>query len=124
MKVMTRAEFRVAAANRMSEDDLQIQVIAIAHQLGFLAYHTHDSRKSEKGFPDLVLVHGARGRLLFRELKKQSGQLSEDQRRWLAALHGAADVGVWRPIDLLEGRVLAELRAPQPTTTTHPGGSR
>jgi hypothetical protein len=115
---MTRDEYRADIARGMKEAALQAQVIAMARELGFFVYHTHDSRRSEPGFPDLVLAHGARGRLLFRELKTQTGRLSDAQRRVLAELGGAADVGVWRPLDLLEGRVLAELRAPQPTTIT------
>lgn len=61
-----------------------------------LCYHTHDSRRSEPGFPDLVVV-GPSG-LLFRELKSERGRLTADQRQWLERLTEAgADASVWRP---------------------------
>jgi hypothetical protein len=47
---------------------------------------------------------------MFRELKTERGRLSDDQRTWLRALTAAGiDAAVWRPADLLAGRVLHEL---------------
>lgn len=118
MKALSRAEYLADVAAAMKEDALQAKVIAVARDLGFLAYHTHDSRRSERGWPDLVLVHPTRGRLLYRELKQEERYPTADQRKWLDALRVAgADVGVWRPLDLLEQRVHAELLAPQPVPT-------
>jgi hypothetical protein len=75
-----------------------------------LFFHDGFSRRSEAGFPDLVLVRD--GRLLFRELKTATGTLSEAQRRWIAALELAgADVRVWRPGDWDE--IEATLHAPR-----------
>lgn len=51
-----------------------------------LAYHTHDSRRSQKGFPDLVLVHPRRGLILFVELKRHGQYPTIEQRLWRAAL--------------------------------------
>lgn len=80
----------------MSEAVLQRNVIALCKQLGLLAYHTHDSRRSEAGFPDLVIV-GQDG-VLFRELKTQTGKVSVDQLHWLTSLRFAGqDADVWRP---------------------------
>ncbi|MFE6228925.1 VRR-NUC domain-containing protein [Cellulosimicrobium sp. NPDC057862] len=119
MRTWTPAEYHADVAAGMKEDALQAQVIAVARDLGFLVYHTHDSRKSERGWPDLVLVHPTRGRLLYRELKQQKRYPTPEQRKWLAALAATgADVGVWRPLDILERRVHAELQAPQPTLTS------
>lgn len=74
---------------------------------GVLCYHTFDSRRSERGFPDCVIV-GSRG-VLWRELKTERGRLTADQRTWLDRLTEAGgDVGVWRPSDW-PGRILAEL---------------
>ena len=75
---------------------------------------------AEPGFPDLVLLSPRQGRILFRELKTMRGSVSADQRRWLDALRAVGqDAGVWRPVDLLEGRVLAELTGP-PTSERSP----
>lgn len=85
----------------ISEKDFMGQVIDLARMTGWRVYHTYDSRRSEAGFPDLVLVHPRRERVIFAELKSATGQLSVPQKAWLAALDEAgADVRVWRPDDL------------------------
>ena len=40
----------------MNEAELQRNVLSLAAMTGWLAYHTYDSRRSQAGFPDLVLV--------------------------------------------------------------------
>jgi len=73
---------------------------------GWLVYHTHDSRRSQPGFPDLVLV---RDRVLYRELKAATGRVSAEQQVWLDRLERAgADAAVWRPGDI--DAVVATLR--------------
>jgi len=70
-----------------------------------LAYHTFDSRNSQAGFPDLVLVHPRRGLILFIELKTDTNYPTTEQRLWLAGLCSATHncpnilVEVWRPRD-------------------------
>jgi hypothetical protein len=92
----------------MSERALQDVVLQAAAVSRWLVYHTHDSRRSQPGFPDLVLAKG--GRLLFRELKTQKGTLTKEQQRWIDALRAAgADAGVWRPRDWGRGAIIAEL---------------
>lgn len=82
----------------MTEKQFQSQVIAIAKQFGWAAYHTYDSRRSEPGFPDLVLV---KDRVLFRELKTDTGRISEAQKLWESMLLKAgADFKIWRPKDI------------------------
>lgn len=97
-----------------SEAELQEKVRQAAVQLGILYYHTHNSRRSPAGFPDLVLVRPPN--CLFRELKSQTGKLTADQSAWLDSLAACdQDAGVWRPSDWLEGtiqRELAEMRNP------------
>lgn len=103
----------------MSEAELEqaVRGLIAAHRL--LGYHTHDSRRSTPGFPDWVVV--GPGGCVFRELKSESGQLSGMQSRWLYALTGAGvDASVWRPRDLVSGRIGRELEA----LTCHRGGTR
>ena len=97
---------------RLTEAQFQRQVIDLAKLNGYtLIYHTHDSRRSQPGFPDLVLISEQRGRALFRELKTETGRVSPAQFSWVSGmLMAKLDVGVWRPSDLKSGRITRELR--------------
>lgn len=110
---ITAAQGRVAALDAMSERSFQAGVVKLARFHGFsLVYHTHDSRRSAPGFPDLVLVNPRTGRVLYRELKTSKGRVSPAQREWLDGLTAAGqDAGVWRPAGLDDGTILAELRS-------------
>jgi hypothetical protein len=111
---MTTVQFQ------QSEKQFQQAIIDLAHALGWLVYHTHDSRNSAPGFPDLVLAHRGEStqtvprncRLVFAELKTQKGRTSLAQAEWLEALgvifaRGGAMIGqqsrtavyLWRPSD-------------------------
>lgn len=105
-----RAAYRTAVT-AMPEADLTEQVRQYARDLGIeLRYHTHRSQHSPAGFPDEVLL-GRRG-ILFRELKRQGKHPTPDQQAWLDGLSAVGlDADVWRPADLLSGRILAEMRA-------------
>ena len=82
----------------MSEAEFQAEVVKIARLMNWFCYHTWDSRRSEAGFPDLVLVHRAREETLFCELKTDTGKVTPAQRKWLEALRDAGQQGcVWRP---------------------------
>lgn len=108
---VTSAAMRAQLAADMTEAVLQAQVVAVARTLGWRVYHTHDSRRSHPGFPDLVLVHTLHG-ILWRELKTMKGRVTAAQRAWLNDLVEAGEnADVWRPVDLLEGRVYRELGA-------------
>lgn len=94
-----------------SEAGFQAAVVEYASLRGWWTYHTHDSRRSNPGFPDLVLVRG--GSLIFAELKTQTGRITAEQQSWIDALLDVAeacDPGgdvypppvracVWRPSD-------------------------
>lgn len=98
----------------MSEAQLQDAVESLAATLGYLAYHTRDSRKSAPGFPDLVLVNAARRRTLFVELKAMTGTVSLDQATWLHHLAAAGQhVYLYTPVDWLTGSIERELRGPR-----------
>lgn len=96
---ITAADYRQAVAEMTSEADFQAQVIAWAKAHGWTVYHTHDSRRSQPGFPDLVMFKGEQ--LIFAELKTMKGKLSAAQSEWLMGLQGTrtTDCYVWRPID-------------------------
>ena len=86
-------------AAAVNERDFLQQVKDLARLCGWRVYHTLDSRGSDPGFPDLVLVR--RGQLVFAELKTDSGKPTAAQTAWLADLgrvHGV-DVHLWRPSD-------------------------
>lgn len=55
-----------------------------------LWYHTHDSRRSQPGFPDYFVVAG--GHSIAIELKREGGIVTDAQRAWLA---GLARAGVY-----------------------------
>lgn len=107
---MNLDEYRLTIARNMAERTLQGRVEMLAKELGWLFYHTHDSRRSQAGFPDIVLAHPETGRLVVRELKTMKGTTSTEQDQWLAAFTAAGiDTGVWRPIDLLDETILTTL---------------
>lgn len=94
-----------------SEAEFQCGVVELARLLGWEVYHTRDSRGSDGGFPDLVLVRG--GRVVFAELKAASGRTTPDQDRWIGKLmRTPAEVYLWRPGDwpLVEEILSSEVR--------------
>jgi hypothetical protein len=82
------------------EKELLARVRYLARVAGWLVYHTFNSRKSEAGFPDLVLVKPPR--LVIAELKRAGEQPTIEQEAWLAALALVPGVEcyLWRPADL------------------------
>lgn len=104
----------------VSEKEFQAQVIEYAELRGFLVFHTHDSRKSNTGYPDLTMIR-APDKLVFAELKTAKGKLSKGHwnkknTRWLpgqdewldelAAFAKSIDWGIgsiyvrlWRPTE-------------------------
>ncbi len=95
----------------VSEAAWQAQVEQTLALCGFhLQYHTHDSRRSRAGFPDIIaLRHDHRGvTLAVLELKRETGRPTLDQEHWLdawaqLAVHAGPDVrvvtGVFKPSD-------------------------
>jgi len=90
-----------AVTPRMAETILLEAIRKVARLLGYLEFHDYDSRRSTPGFPDLVLTNLRQGRLIFAELKTDTGRTTPHQDAWLTALRAAhCEVYVWRPIDL------------------------
>jgi hypothetical protein len=106
----------------MTETEFLRQVLELATLLGWSGAHFRPALTTRgwrtpvqgplgAGFPDLVLVHVRRRRVLFVELKSDTGKVSADQAAVLAALEEAgAETRLWRPRDWdalqadLEGR--------------------
>jgi hypothetical protein len=92
----------------VTERRLQATVIEMCKVYGIAWYHTFDSRRSNRGWPDLALC-GSRG-FITRELKSGRGVTTPDQEDWGARLRQAGvNWGVWRPADLNSGRIEREL---------------
>ena len=112
MELLQQMAHRLSSADKawraISERDWQNQVHRLAHDLGWKYYHAPDNRpvhgriqKVVAGFPDCVLVKG--NRLIFAELKKELGIVSEAQESWLAALAATGvECYVWRPSQMRE----------------------
>ncbi len=79
----------------ITEKEFVAQVVQLARLRNWLVYHTHDSRHSASGFPDLVLV---RERVVYVECKRDTGKVTVEQQKWLDRLQQAgAEAHVWRP---------------------------
>lgn len=103
---------------------LQDQVRALCADLGLAVQHMEDARRSWlPGWPDLVILGtappcpncGHRDAILYRELKGSAGNLTRDQRLvgWSISEAGG-NWALWRPSDLLNGRIQRELQAISP----------
>jgi hypothetical protein len=82
------------------EDEWMIYIRGVARTLGYAVYHTHDSRRSDAGFPDLILCKGKY--LLAVELKRDRKQRpTDEQEKWLRLFSGVTEVraAVWTPED-------------------------
>lgn len=101
-RLMHRAMLLLAGRGQVtSEATWQARVDAAAEACGWLHYHTHDSRRSDLGYPDLVLCCPVTGELLHAELKVDSvTRVGAAQVPWLRALALRGEVHVWRPADL------------------------
>ncbi len=100
---------RAREAAAMLEIELMADIRQLALQRGWLFYHTYNSRKSMRGFPDLVMMRTPV--TVYAELKRQGvrdADVSDDQWGWLAEVQAAGDVHyqayLWRPADWPEIR--------------------
>lgn len=92
-----------------TERDFQRQVIGFAKLRGWLVAHFRPARTASggwrtpvqadgAGFPDLLMVHPARGVLLAVELKVGRNAATDAQVRWLEAFRAAGvRAEVWTP---------------------------
>ena len=82
----------------VTEADLREQIRDLCKLFGWKMYFTWRSIHSPAGFPDLVLANPERKRVIFAELKREKGKVTEKQQEWLDALAECGqEVYVWRP---------------------------
>ena len=82
-----------------SEKEFTQAVMDHARLQSWLAYHTYRSIKSEPGYPDICAVRPPR--LIYAELKTETGKVSPAQAHWLDLLGKipGVEVYMWRPRD-------------------------
>jgi hypothetical protein len=88
-----------ASSGLVTEASWQATVVDLAELRDWYVYHNPDSRRSNAGFPDLVLIRPPR--VMFLELKRETGRLSPMQREIVGALENCpgVEVHVARPSD-------------------------
>jgi hypothetical protein len=85
----------------ISEKDWQEDVEYFATLFGWKKYHTHDSRRSDPDFPDLIMVR--RNRCIVTELKVDGKNPTPGQQGWLDAFKEAgAETYCWHPSEIEE----------------------
>lgn len=99
---MTRKTIASELARSTTEAELLGFVRDLALLRRWLVHHAGDSRRSDAGLPDLILVRPPR--VVFAELKTERGRLRPAQVEWLDALRACPGVEafVWRPSDSAE----------------------
>lgn len=101
MTTTVKTRPRKAPATKVTEAQFLQQVRDLAKLTGWETYHTHNSQRSEPGWPDLVLASATQQRALFIELKTAVGRVSPHQRKWLDLLTLCGlEAAIWRPADL------------------------
>lgn len=101
MKKKTQTAAHVVV-NEMKEEAFRQQMLRIARMYGWtLTYHTHSSIRSDPGWPDEVLYNPERNRIIFVELKTETGRIRPAQQVWIDALLAAGlEAAIWRPRDM------------------------
>lgn len=94
-----------------TEADLIRQIIEAGHLYGWLIAHFRGAwtvkgyrtavQGDGAGFPDLVLVNERKGKVMFVEIKSNSGYLNGNQKMWKMAIESAqyCKYYIWRPCD-------------------------
>lgn len=111
-KRIPAAEYRRLRLADWSESEFLTEVVAAAAARGWMCFHPRPAmlkngryvtagQGSVHGFPDLVIARD--GVTLLRELKTETGQLTDRQRIWLEATGGK----LWRPS--MWDEIMAEL---------------
>lgn len=113
---------RPVLAPDIREEPFRHQVRQIASMYGWaMQYHTHNSKFSDGGWPDEVYIHPLHSRIIFVELKTNTGRVKPKQKQWLAALHDCGlETALWRPRDI---DTIISVLGPQQIKTQFTGSS-
>ena len=91
----------------VKEENFLSQIQYLAHMFGWRVAHFRPARTKYgwrtaiagdgAGFPDICMVKGKR--IIFAELKSETGKVHPNQQQWLDALSttGKVEVYLWRP---------------------------
>lgn len=97
------------ALRAISEAEWQKTVTVLLTAFGWRWWHAPDNRpvkgrvqRVRPGLPDLIAVRG--DRVIFAELKRETGKPTPEQVDALAALGEATEAYLWRPSDIDEVR--------------------
>jgi hypothetical protein len=106
--VVTRNPLAASMPEDRGPDSLDAHVRKLMIDLGLFGYHPRNSKGSQAGWPDWVII--GRGGILYRELKAEHGTLSPEQRHVGELITRAGgNWAVWRPRGLLDGSIAREL---------------
>lgn len=77
-------------------------VIQAGQRRRWLTYHTYNSQRSNRGFPDLIMLRD--DRVIAAELKQDGEKPTPEQLIWLRTFvaTGKVEVYVWAPADWSE----------------------
>lgn len=87
----------------ITEKQFESQIKDLAWTFGYIYYHTWRSFHSPSGYPDCTLVRlEPEPRLIYAELKSETGQPTIDQYIWLQILQNVGppvECYLWKPAD-------------------------
>lgn len=102
MRIMTSSQLFDAGKWKDTEleRDFQERVVTHLRFNGWRVYAVPDSRRaSMAGYPDLTCWNPKQHRLMFCELKREKGRVSEAQKIVLAELAAITETYLWKPSD-------------------------
>jgi hypothetical protein len=90
----------VPIAETVAEKDFQDAVCRLADESGWEWFHPRNNRENKDGYVDLTLFHPVRRRIVFAELKTETGRRSAAQDNWAETIaESGGEYWLWRPSD-------------------------
>jgi len=114
MSTADRTVFLIESMRERGRGGLQEMVVDTLKTISSIRrviwYHTHDSRHSPAGYPDVIAIYPDTGRVVVAELKREKTQPTFEQIEWLNAFSATpAEVYLWRPSHFYGGQIHAVL---------------